>query len=491
MTFSSSVSVVGGGTAGWLAALMLNHRLNRGRQGPPIRVRLIESPTVPTIGVGEGSLIGLAKELERLGIPEGEFMRRCNATFKLGVRFVDWNADPAGKPYTYIHPVSYGPDFIANRHPLYHFLAFGALPGRDPHTAVDSLDAIVEAIQLNRAPRIRPDAWYKGALFNYGYHFDAASLAEFLREVAVGRGVEHIVDDVDDAIVGEGETISHLKLRSRGLLPVDLVVDCTGFAGVVISKVLKEPFESYSSNLLCDRAVPIQVPYQEGEQIGNSTSATALTAGWVWRIPLFNRVGTGYVFSSAFTSDDEAVRELCRHLRVDPDKQQPRVIRMRVGRVRRAWVGNCVAVGLSGGFVEPLEATAIMTSMMAAFQISHNYPSLPVPEGIRAHYNRLMAKVYDGVRDFIVMHYYLATRNEPFWRAARSPSVLPDVLRENLELWQHRLPEQDDLQNRMFSLRRPTHSTLSQSNSIATSLCFVRGSSRVPTGANMLIASRH
>jgi Tryptophan halogenase len=186
-------------------------------------------------------------------------------------------------------------------------------------------------------------------------------------------------------------------------------------------------------------------PYREGEVIESATSATALSAGWVWRIPLFNRIGTGYVFSSEFKSDDEAIRELSQHLRIDLDTYQPRVIKMRVGRLRRAWVGNCIAVGLSGGFIEPLEATAIMASMVTAFQITRHFPTRSMPEMLRREFNRRIDALYDGIRDFITMQYFLANRPEPFWTAARSPTVLSDTLRDNLELWRYRLPDIDDL----------------------------------------------
>ena len=451
----SSVTIVGGGTAGWLAAMMLQARLNGGRRAPPVRISLIESPAVPIIGVGESSLIGVPKELERLGIDEEQFFRRCNATFKLGVRFVDWNLSEAGKPYTYIHPVSYGPAWLGGKNPLHHYLAFGPQPARAHYTAADSFDPIVEALRLRRAPRSRPQPHYKGDLFNYAYHFDAARLAEYMREIAVQRGITHIVDDVDDAVVTEGDIVTHLRLRRNGLLPVELVVDCTGFRGLILSHILKEPFQSYGSNLLCDRALALQLPYRPGEDIESCTDAKALSAGWVWNIPLFHRVGTGYVYSSAFKSDDEAILELCQHLGIDPDtchkygvgpdKQALKVIRMRVGRLRRSWVGNCIAVGLSGGFIEPLEATAIMAAMTTAFLITRHFPTRSMPEALRREFNRRVGTLYDGIRDFISMQYFLANRPEPFWAAMRSPAVLSDTLRENLELWRYRLPDIEDV----------------------------------------------
>lgn len=438
------IAIVGGGTAGWLAALMLSKRLNAGPRGPSVKITLIESPNIPIIGVGEGCLPGVMKEFQNLGLSESEFMRRCNATFKFGVRFVDWNLNDQGQPYSFTHPVSSGVGQLEGQNPLYHYLAYGPHHHRETNDVADSLDAVIEAIRLNRAPRASIQNPYKGY---YAYHFDAVRLAEYLREEATKRGVTHIVDDVDDVTIEDGEIISSLKLRRTGPLSVQLVIDCTGFKGAIISRFLKEPFQGYGKHLLCDRAIPIQVPYRAGEEIESCTTAQALSAGWAWRIPLFNRIGTGYVYSSEFRTDEEAVKELCDHLGLDPASIEPRIIHMRIGRLRRTWVGNCVAVGLSGAFVEPLEATAIMSVIVTVFMLNKYFPTRSMPEALRRHFNDLIGNFYDGVRDFISMHYFLANRKEPFWLAARNPTMLSESLREHLELWRHTLPDDRELGN--------------------------------------------
>jgi tryptophan halogenase len=191
----------------------------------------------------------------------------------------------------------------------------------------------------------------------------------------------------------------------------------------------------------------LQVPHRDPSALEPCTTATALPAGWSFALPLFHRVGTGYVFSSAFRTDEQATVEYCRHLGVDPDKVQPRTIPMRVGRSRRAWVGNCVAIGLAGGFIEPLEATAIMSIQVAVERLWRDFPDRSMPQSLRDRFNLHVGLIQDRVRDFITMHYYLSNRNDPFWRAAREPAVLSDVLAGNLELWRRRLPHREDLPN--------------------------------------------
>jgi tryptophan halogenase len=438
-----NVTIVGGGTAGWLTALILHKRLNRQQNLPRIQVTVIESPTIPIIGVGEGTLPGLVREFKYLGLDEFEILRRCNASFKLGVRFANWNLDRGGRLYSFVHPFTYGGENIAGSNPLDYFLACGADPNRNPNDSIDSLDPVSEAIRLNRAPRaITGEPWL--GVFRYAYHIDATQLAEYLREEAVRRGVRHVFDDVEDATVSENGFISHLQLLRNGTLPVELVIDCTGFRSLIISKFLKEPFETYSSHLLCDRAIPMQLPYQNQQTIESCTTATALSAGWTWRIPLYTRVGTGYVYSSAFLTDEDAFIELCRHANADPDKFEARVIQMRVGRLRRSWVGNCIAVGLSGAFIEPLEATAIQSIIMLADQISQHLPNNKINSVLSLRFNNRINAFYDDIRDFIIMHYFLANRSSPFWQAAREQSVLTTSLEQNLEVWKHRLPCPDD-----------------------------------------------
>lgn len=437
------VTVVGGGTAGWLAALLLTTFMNQRRDGPGITVELIESPNIPTVGVGEATVPGMPRLLAQLGIDEAEFFRRCNASFKCGVRFQGWSRHADGSARDFIHPFNAGFAINGGHVPAYHFHRY-AVPGG----ATDMVDGLVPnaaMIANRRGPRRIQDGEYENSI-GYSYHLDAALFANYLRDLGVERGVRHILDDVEEVQLNERGHVSALRLARGGEHEVEFVIDCTGFRGLILTGALDEPFEPWGKHLLCDRALALQVEHADPTTLDVSTGATALGAGWVWNVPLFSRVGAGYVFSSAFRSDDEARAEFTEHLtglgyRIDGE---PKAISMRVGRARRAWVGNCVAIGLSGGFIEPLEATAIYSIEMTIRHFIHNFPDRDVSPVLAGRFNRLVETLQDNILEFIVMHYALSNRDEPFWVAARSDIELPDALVENLALWKHVLPGPGD-----------------------------------------------
>jgi tryptophan halogenase len=434
------VTIVGGGTAGWLVATVLNNSLNERGEGPPVRITLIESPNVPTVGVGEATVPGMPRLLGQLGIDEKQFFLRCNASFKLGVRFVGWDLDEAGRPLEYFHPFD-AIDAIDGVDPSYHFHRFvGA-----EHSAefFDRLSPSGEIIRAFKGPRRIEDQDYHYRV-RHAYHLDAGLFAHLLRDFAVARGVEHILDDVVEVKQGETGYVTALRLKERGIAPVQLVVDCSGFSSLIMGKVLDEPFESMSDLLLCDSALAVQIPHPDPTRIEPCTRSTALGAGWCWRVPLFSRVGTGYVFSSRFRTDEEAVEEFRGYLGEAGKDVEPRLIRMRIGRRSRGWVKNCVAIGLSGGFVEPLESTAIYMIEMAARWLVRHFPDRSINPVLAKSYNRAVRGLFEEVRDFIALHYYSSNRPEPFWVAARSEIEPPDSLRESLELWRHTFPNEAD-----------------------------------------------
>ncbi|GAB4223982.1 MAG: tryptophan 7-halogenase [Kiloniellaceae bacterium] len=456
------VTIVGGGTAGWLTALLLgNHFGGKGGKTRPQRCRitLIESPNVKTVGVGEATVPSMPMLLRQTGVDEQEFFRRCNASFKLGVLFDNWNVDRNGKRISYVNPFNEG-RVIDGVESAYYYLKYGADGGAFTDVVTPALD-LARACKGPHPLGARTEEQNRG----FAYHLDAGHFAELLRDLCVARGVEHIRDDVVDVEQDERGFITALQLKERERLPVELVIDCTGFRGMLINKALGEPFIDYSRYLANDRAAAIQVPHPDPEKIEPMTRSTALGAGWVWRVPLFNRVGTGYVFSSAYRSDEEACDELLAHLHATgqppAEGAEPRIIPIRVGRTRNPWVKNCVSIGLSSGFIEPLESTAIFMIEMSVRWLLSYFPDADFAEPLRARYNRTANRLYDEVRDFICLHYVLNNRTDsPYWVDAREALEVPDSLAENLELWKHSLPTRYDLDSQRLFSHRTYHAVL-------------------------------
>jgi len=439
----TNITIVGGGTAGWIVAAYLNHRLQWGLTGrPDVRITVIESPTIPTVGVGEATVPTLKGTLRTLEISETEFIKRTNASFKLGIRFDNWQRRPDGTPYSYVHPFT-GGGAVRGRNPGYSFWQYG-LPGQPSASGDDFIDTISHvrgAIDGFNGPRDLDAPDFSGPM-QYAYHVDATLLAGFLKEVCIARGVDHLRDDVTEVTLDSQGAIASLSLAARGDWPVELVIDCTGFSGLLINKALGEPFVSYSDYLLNDRAIPVQVTRKDQRAIVPATVSRAMDSGWSWRIPLHSgRDGTGYVYCSAFGSDDQAAEDLAALNGADVAITDPRVIRMRVGRSRRSWVKNCVAIGSSSGFLEPLESTAIMSIELASRWLLQNFPTIDFEAPLQRQFNRNMERFYDEVRDFLGLHFSLSNREDtPYWRAVRHEAKLSDGLVENLAVWKHSLP---------------------------------------------------
>lgn len=436
------ITIVGGGTAGWMAAVFLITRLNNRPGKPPVRVTLVESPNVPTVGVGEATVPGMRELLRQLDIPEATFIERCNASFKLGVRFVNWDKRPDGSPGCYDHPFDGLGVEIQGTNPAYHYHRFGRSGGLA--NLGDALSPSTRLIDERRAPKAFEQDDYEYAV-GYAYHLDAGLFAGLLREIAVERGVRHVLDDVDDLERDDRGHISALILRERGRWPVELVIDCTGFRSLILQTALEEPFEPFSRYLFNDKALAVQIPHRDVSGLEPCTRSTALGAGWAWRVPLYSRIGTGYVYSSRFRSDQEAIDEFLQHLGSEGEGAEPRVIPMRIGRARRTWVGNCVAVGLSGGFIEPLESTAIFIIEAALRWLVANLPDRDFDPALQARYNEQMQGLYEEVRDFIALHYLTSNRRDSaYWQAVQQELVVPDSLKSKLALWRERLPEEAD-----------------------------------------------
>lgn len=442
----SKITIVGGGTAGWLAAAFLNRFCKSKDEKHKLEITLIESPTIPIVGVGEASLPGMVVLLNQLGISEAEFFKLTDATFKVAAHFINWNHDDKGKSIEFLNILN-APGAIDGRQFADYFITFD--PARAAPDAgmayVRAFSPVAEIVGRNLAPR-RPGAPEFSGEVGYTYHFDATKLAAFLKDVATSRGVKHVLDDVDEINLDECGFVKSLSLRREGEHPVELVIDCTGFRGAILQKALGEPFEPYGDYLLNDRAAVVQIPHKDPNVIAPTTRATGFKAGWNFNIPLTTRVGTGYIFSSKFLSDDEAMDELLAFYGDQAKGHEPRIIPIRTGRVRKAWVKNCVALGLSGGFIEPLEATAIFMTDLGVRWLQHYLPTQDFEPELAAAYNRQVSRVYEEVRDFIQAHYHLNNRQDSeYWRTAREGMKLSDRLTENLKLWRYATPESLDL----------------------------------------------
>ena len=441
-----SITIVGGGTAGWLAAAFLNRFCQSKDKANKLQITLIESPNIPIVGVGEASLPGMVVLLNQLGVSESEFFAKTDATFKVAAHFINWNHDDKGKPVEFLNILN-APGALDGRQLADYFVTFD--PARAAPDAglayVRLFSPVAEIVRDNLAPRRPGGSDFSGEV-GYTYHFDATKLAVFLKDLATSRGVKHVLDDVDAVNLDERGFVKSLALRRNGEHAIDLIIDCTGFRGAILQQALGEPFEPYGDYLLNDRAAVVQIPHKDPNVIAPTTRATGFSAGWNFNIPLTTRVGTGYIFSSKFISDDEAIAELLAFYGDQAKGGEPRIIPMRTGRVRNAWVKNCVALGLSGGFIEPLEATAIFMSDLGARWLQHYLPTQDFEPELAAAYNRQVRRVYDEVRDFIQAHYHLNNREDTeYWRTAREGTKLSDRLRENLELWRHVTPEILDL----------------------------------------------
>ncbi|MFI6702939.1 tryptophan halogenase family protein [Streptomyces sp. NPDC050509] len=445
------VVIVGGGTSGWMSAGYLKAAF-----GDRISVTVVESDRVPTIGVGEATFSTVRHFFEFLGLKETDWMPACNASYKLGIRFQDWSA-----PGTHFY------------HPFERLRVVDGFPLTDwwlklrPSDRFDADNFVMAALgDSMRSPRyldgtifersendLGPgSAAFRSTLseqdtqFPYAYHFDAALLAKYLTEYGVSRGVRHVVDDVVDVTLDDRGWIKTVATRDHGDLEGDLFVDCTGFKGLLVNEALEEPFVSYQDTLPNDRAVALRVPVDTAKAgMPPYTRATAQEAGWIWTIPLFDRVGTGYVYASDYCGPEEAERTLRAFVGPAAEGMEANHIRMRIGRSRNSWTKNCVAIGLASGFVEPLESTGIFFIQHGIEQLVKHFPQEDWSPRLRDSYNRAVNNCLDGVREFLVLHYKGAARDDnAYWRDAKTRAV-PDGLAARLEQWQHKTPDAENI----------------------------------------------
>ena len=420
-----SVLIVGGGTAGWMTAAALANKLS----GCGIKITLIESEQIGTVGVGEATVPHIRFFNEALGIDEAEFMLQTKATFKLGIEFRNWGR--IGD--SYIHPFgAFGHD-IGGVDFLQHWLR---LHHRGLAAPFEQYSLPVQAARLDRFSRPADDPTSIHSTYSYAYQFDAGLYGRFLRDYAEGRGVQRVEGKiVDIALDPQSGSMTTVTLDSGERLAADLFIDCSGFRGLVIDKVSSRPFEDWSHWLPCDRAIAI--PCKRSGPTTPYTRSTALQSGWLWRIPLQHRVGNGHVYASAFIDDAEAERQLLDQLEGEP-LADPNRLRFTAGKRPEQWAANCVAIGLSAGFLEPLESTSIHLIQLGITKLLELFPAGGVTDIDRYEYNRSMNLEYDRVRDFLILHYKLTQRDDSeFWNYCRTMKV-PASLAEKIELFAER-----------------------------------------------------
>ncbi|WP_283629673.1 tryptophan halogenase family protein [Shewanella baltica] len=429
------IIILGGGTAGWMAAAALANN----PVFAAIELSLVESDNIGTIGVGEGSTPHLKRFMDNLGISEKDWMEPCHASYKTGIDFINWNGD--GQQYF---------------HPFYF--------------QMDVKPAEVFFINANARRRghgsaVRPDAFFSSGVLakhnlsprpnktlpctnEYGYHFDATELANYLKDYACQRGVRQIIADVVEVSTTQHQQIETLILANGERLNADFFIDASGFSAKLIHKALGVPFQSFAEELLNDSAVTVPLPVPalldstqtqqaKAQQAKYHTRATALSAGWLWQIPLTHRLGNGYVYSSRHLSANAAAKELLHSVNL-PESTQVRFLKLRVGVSDKAWHNNVLAIGLAQSFIEPLEATSIIMtqftlekfmSLFERYQLNKQAETLS-----RQTLNQAVMQLVLGIKDYIQAHYVTSQRSEAYWVAARKVAI-SQRLTQLLQAW--------------------------------------------------------
>ncbi|QNM81858.1 tryptophan 7-halogenase [Sphingomonas sabuli] len=417
----SHILIVGGGTAGWMAAAALSRLTQSG-----VGITLVESEEIGAIGVGEATIPPIRTFNAMIGVDERDFVRATGATYKLGIEFVDW----ARRGDRYLHPFgTFGADMDGvNFHQYWLRLKAHGLGG-----SIEDYNLCAQAARLGRFQLPERDPRSILSTLNYAYHFDAAAYAAFLRGNAEARGVsrvEGMVKNVERR--GEDGFVAAVTLSDGRRLAADLFVDCSGFRGLLIRQALGVGYDDWSEYLPCDRAVAL--PVGGNAQPLPYTRATALDAGWHWRIPLQHRLGTGYVYSSHHLSDDEATDTAVSRAEGEA-LGEPRLIRFTAGRLRKAWSHNVVALGLASGFLEPLESTSIHLVQAGISKLLAMLPDGRFTPVLEDEYNRLTSGQMEQVRDFIILHYKATERDDSaFWRSVAAMAV-PDTLQRKIDLF--------------------------------------------------------
>lgn len=423
MSDGRHIMIVGGGTAGWMAANLMAVRW----ADRDVRISLLESPEIGIIGVGEGSTPQLKAFFDSIGVAESDWMPRCNATYKVGISFHGWSSKPGFD--SYFHPFPAETDTKNYQAFVYH--CYLRRQGIDVPAHPDAYFVPARLAAERRGPV--PDYRFPFPVL-YGYHFDSQLLGRFLRDVATRRGVRHVEAKVTAVRRNEAGDLSAVTLADGSEVEADFFIDSTGFRSLLLQETLGVPFASFADNLFNDAAVVLPTP--QGDSPACQTISTAMRNGWAWDIPLTNRVGNGYVYSSSYCSADDAETELRTKLGLLDSNVEARHLKMKVGQVERHWHGNCVAVGLAQGFIEPLEATALHIVQETVEGFIRHYERGGFTDRYREDFNQSIAARFEGVRDYIVCHYRANSREDTdYWRDNARNEHLSDSLRGLLQTW--------------------------------------------------------
>ncbi len=429
-----NIVIVGGGTAGWLTAGVIAAK-HQARRPHGFTITLVESPNIPIIGVGEGTWPTLRTTLRKMGVSETAFFRECDAAFKQGARFNHWTT--GGADDGYYHPLMLPQSFgQVNLAP--HWLA-----NEEGESFCDAVTPQGRICDQGLGPKTMATPEYE-AVANYAYHLDAGKFSGFLqRHCCETLGVRHVLADVTEVRKAENGDIAGLDTAQGIAIDGDLFVDCTGFAALLIGGALGVPFIPRGGELFCDTALAIQVPYSRPDDpVASHTISTAQSAGWIWDIGLPTRRGVGHVFSSSHISADEAERELRAYLGGAGADLPVRELKIRSGHRERFWERNCVAVGLAAGFLEPLEASAIVLIELSAKLIAEQLPACrEVMDTVARRFNDTTSYRWGRIVDFLKLHYALTQRTDSdFWRDNLRPETMSDRLRGLMELWRFQSP---------------------------------------------------
>jgi tryptophan halogenase len=438
MARKRSILIVGGGTAGWLTAAYLAKFLQLSDDGR-LEITLLESPEIGIIGVGEGAVPTIRTTLQFLGVDESRFIRRTGATFKQGIRFDDWVHTPKdGKRSHFLHP--FEAPFYTEGASLVSYWLLQDEKTRPPFAEAMTIQNRVAEAQ--RAPKRPHEGEFSGPL-NYAYHFDAHGLSQVLADRARELGVRHLRGLMTGVELDATGAIDHVITQEHGDLTADLYIDCSGFRAELIGKALGVPFKSVKDTLFTDRALACKIPYDRPDgPIESYTIAAAHEAGWTWDIGLNGARGIGCVYSSAHISDARAAEILDAY--TGGRSADARIIPFDAGYREKQWVKNCVAVGLAGGFLEPLESTGVVLIEAAVGMIAELFPHNGPVDAPARRFNELITARFDNIVNFLKLHYCLSQRDEPFWRDNADPASIPERLKELLDQWKYRPPGRFD-----------------------------------------------